>query len=402
MTGTIKLRALAAVAAVAFLAARGDGQQTLTSYRTTLVGPIFQTWSFGDGVSQTSSTNSGTTLVKRATQWSIPVVVDIPFADRFALNVSTAYASDEVTLAGKDPTLSTGSYSVNGLTNTRIRLTGKLAGDNVVFTIGYNAPTGKTKLDPSEFEALRVIAAPALGFAMPTLGTGSGATAGLVLAKQLGSWAWALGGSYETRGSYAPVTVVAGIAAPNFSPSDAVHFSLATDGLLGQLGTTLNLSADVFTQDRLAEGAAPGSTTQLGPIFSADWELRLASARTRELTLYASDHYRTSYKRNETTVPESSGNYLDAGLRSVVPLSPALGFQSTLSLRHQTGLKSDNSLATAAMLSGGLMLGFVRQLGDGYSLQPFVRGEYGSIKTAGASGVNATGIAAGITFGRQF
>ncbi len=391
-----------ALAGVVLVTAQASGQQTLTSYRTTLVGPMFQTWSFGDGIDQTSATASGTVTIKRASQWALPVVVDVPFADRFSINVSTAYMSSQVTLAGGDAALGTDKYSVNGLTNTRIRLTGKLAGDNVIFTLGYNAPTGKTSLDPNEFEALRVIAAPAFGFAMPTLGTGSGGTAGLVLAKQVGAWAWALGGSYEARGKYSPVSVVAGIGAPNFSPSDAVHFSLATDGLLGQMGTTLNLSADVFTQDRVADGAAPGATTQLGPIFTADWELRLASTRTRELTLYAVDHYRTSYKQNGATVPESSGNYLDAGLRNVTPFSPTLGFLSTLSFRHQTGLKSDNSLATAAMVSGGLSLGLVRQFAGGYSLQPFVRGEYGSIKTADTGGVNATGIAAGVTFSRQF
>ena len=389
-------------ALVLFSSAVAHGQQTLTSYTTTLAGPLFQLWSFGNGLPQSSDDGTTTVLVKRATQWSVPVVVDIPFANYFALNVSTAYASNQVTLSGDDPALMTDRYSVNGLTNTRIRLTTKLASDNIVLTVGYNAPTGKTSLDPNEFEALRVIAAPALGFAMPTLGTGSGGTAGLVLAKQLGAWAWALGGSYETRGSYAPVSVVGGISAPNFSPSDAMHFSLAADGLLGQLGTTLNLSADLFTQDRVAAGVASGATTQLGPIFSADWELRLASERTRELTLYAVDRYRTSYKRDGVTVPSSSGNYLDAGLRSVAPFSPTFGLLTTLSLRHQTGLKSDNSLATAAVVSGGLMLGVVRQFAGGFSLQPFVRGEYGSFKSGGGQSVNGSGLAAGITFGRQF
>ena len=72
-----------------------------------------------------------------------------------------------------------------------------------------------------------------------------------------------------------------------------------------------------------------------------------------------------------------------------------------LNVRHQTGFKSDSSLVTAATVAGGATLGLVRSLGSGYSLQPFVRGEIGTIKNADKS-VGAASLTAGITLARRF
>jgi hypothetical protein len=178
------------------------------------------------------------------------------------------------------------------------------------------------------------------------------------------------------------------------------------DGLLGQSGMTVAVSADMFGEDELdaASGGTTGApvvTTRLGPIFTLDWQLRVAAPRLRELTLYAIDRYRTPYERGGIRVDESSGNYLDAGIRAVFPVSPSTGVLSIVNLRHQTGLKSDSTLATAATAGSGLTLGLVRSLGGGYSLQPFVHAAFSKIKSADAS-VNATGLAAGITLGARF
>src|SRR5262249_39068021 len=139
----------------------------------------------------------------------------------------------------------------------------------------------------------------------------------------------------------------------------------------------------------------PDVVTRLGPIYTADWQFRVAAPRFRELTLYAIDRYRTAYKRGGQKVDESSGNYADAGIHEVYPWSPASGVLAIVNFRHQTGFRSDSSLVTAATMAGGATLGLVRSLGAGYSLQPFVRGEIGTIKNADKS-VGAASITAGI------
>jgi hypothetical protein len=284
-----------------------------------------------------------------------------------------------------------------------------VVGDQVLVTVGANLPTGATSLDPEAFAALRVLSAPALAMQTPALGTGFGATAGVVLAREISSWAWAFGASYEMRRTYTPVSFAAGVAAPDVDPGDALHLSLGADGFVGQSGMTLALSADLFGEDELDVSTGAGAATpraatvrtHLGPIYTVDWQLRVANTRLRELTFYAVDRYRTPYERGGRRVDESSGNYLDAGTRAVFPLSPSSGILSTVNLRHQTGLKSDSTLATAAAAGAGLALGLVQSLGSGFSLQPFVRADYEKIKSVDAS-AGAWGLAVGITLGRRF
>ena len=381
-----------------------SAQDRLIPARVASVGPVFEQWSFASGLMQPASGGAGAVELKSATAFSVPVSASIGFGERWTFDVSAAYASGTVKLRGADPAVGGDSYSLSGVTDVRTRLSARLAGDAVIVTVGANLPTGTTSLDAEQFAALRVLSAPALGMQAPALGTGFGGTAGLVASRQIGGWAWAAGASYELRQTYTPIAFAAGIAAPDVDPGDAIHLTLGADGLVGQHGMTIALSTDVFGDEKLAVAAAGGEgtvTTRLGPIFTVDWQLRVATTRLRELSLYVIDRYRTPYERGGREVEESSGNYLDGGVRAVFPLSPSTGLLTALNLRHQTGLKSDSTLATAATAGAGVTLGLQRSLGSGFELQPFVRADYGRIKSVDASAA-ATGLAAGISLGRRF
>lgn len=379
-------------------------EERLTGYRTAVVSPTYQAWSFSGGLYQLTLGGGDSVRIRTATQWSLPIVVAVPLGARWTLDLSGAYASSSVALEARDPELATDHYAVRGLIDTRIRVTGRFADENLLFTIGYNAPTGATSLDEKELAALRVAASPALSFQTPTLGSGGGATAGLVLSRQIMNWAWALGASYEYRASYTPVALAGGLPTLDFNPSDAVHLSLAGDGVLGAHGMTIALSADLFAEDRLSTGgqaAQAAPPTKLGPIYSAEWQLRVGVARLRELTFFITERYRSSYLRGGSTVPQSSANYLDAGVRVVVPAGPRTGLVLGLTGRHHTGLKADRSLATAAMVGGGLTLGVAQTFGAGYVLQPFARGQIGRIET-GDNSASARELAVGLTLARRF
>ena len=403
---TCALAAVVTLALAACLTPAG-AQDRLFPARSANVGPVFERWSFGSGLVQPSSDGTSRVELKTVSAWSIPVAASIGLGERWALDFSTAYSNGTVQLGDPDPSLGRDEYALSGFTDVRARLTGRLLGDNVIATIGANLPTGTTSLDPEEFAALRVLSAPALAMQTPALGTGFGATAGVVVARQIASWAWAFGASYELRRTYTPLSFT-GASAPDMDPGDALHLTLGADGLVGQSGMTLALTADLFTDDKLETsvssggGSAPAEvTTHLGPIFTVDWQLRVAAPSLRELTFYAIDRYRTPYERGGRRVEESSGNYLDAGVRAVFPVSPNLGVLSAINLRHQTGLKSDSTLATAATAGGGVTLGVVQSFTSGFVLQPFVRVDYGRIKSVESS-ATGTGIAAGISLGRRF
>jgi hypothetical protein len=83
----------------------------------------------------------------------------------------------------------------------------------------------------------------------------------------------------------------------------------------------------------------------------------------------------------------------------VIPAGQRTGIITNF--RHQTGLDSDNSLATAEIVSGALTLTVVQESGTACVLQPFVRGQVGRLES-GEEQTTATGFAASITAGMRF
>jgi hypothetical protein len=393
------------VAACALCASSLAAQERLTGYRSFTLTPVYEAWGFGDGVAQPGQFGGDPVRVERASQWSLPLGVVIPIGERWTVDVSGAYASGEVRLAGVDSARGVDAYTLAGVSDVKLRATGNFLGDNLVVTVGVNLPAGKTELDDTELAALRVLAAPALGFQTPALGAGPGGTTGLVVARQLGGWAWAAGASYELRGTYAPIAALtAGASSPDFKPGGALHLSLGADGLVGQHGMTVNVAADVYGTDRLTIKGTGGSEgradVRLGPTLTAEWQLRMAVPRFRELALYAVERYRSRYKQGDSTVAGSSGNYLDFGVRGVVGAGRSLAVVARLDGRHQTGLDVDNTLATAAIVSGAATVGLAYERGR-YALQPFVRGQLGTIDTAGERS-SARALSAGVTLGARY
>lgn len=383
-------------------------QSSLINRWSSSLGVTYEHWSFSDAVSQPTRSGDGTVLVDGASQISFPLGASVSLGQQWVVDVTAAYSSGRVTLAGPDPELNTDRYTLSGLTDARLRAVGRLS-PTVALTFGVNIPTGATSLDAEETSAFRVLAAPALSFQVPRLGSGVSGLAGVVLSRPVGrGWAGAFGASYEMRGKYDPGATIATLADPDYSPGDALRLSLGLDGPVGQSGMSLGLSADIVTNRDVISDPAAGSDpfiTQLGPVFSADWRLRLAMRGLRELTLYAVDRFRTNYRTGRDTsssiVSGSSGNYLDLGARGVAPAGRATGVLVAANFRHQTGLDADRTFATAGTVSGALTVGLVRDLGGGYAVQPFVRGQLGRIKNGDQSST-ATGIAGGVTLGVRF
>jgi hypothetical protein len=398
---------LTLAAAVPYTTMAAQGR--LVGYRSSTLGIMYESWSVSDGIAQPTSSGDQEVVIDHASQFSVPLSARVPVGENWTIDLFSAYSTGRVVLTGTDPELSISEYRLSGITDTRLRATGRLT-PTVSLTLGLNIPTGKTSLDAEEFSAFRVLAAPPLSFQIARLGNGFSGTAGVVLSRQLAeAWAGALGISYEMRGSYDPGVLIAALSSPDYSPGDALRISLGLDGLLGENGMTFGLSADFYpNQDRITSPTLGSDflTTQLGPVLTADWQFRLARGGFRELTLYAVDRYRTNYHvgssvTGDDPVEQSSGNYFDAGVRSVISAGTSTGVLAMANFRHQTGLEADNTIATAGIVSGALTLGVVRDIGRAYSVQPFVRGQVGRISSAGQA---STGVsyAAGMTLGLRF
>jgi len=374
---------LAFVAAIALAtdAGRAFAQERLGATRYVVAAPTIESWSFGDGLLQ-KTLRGDTVRLGSATQLSLPVAAEMWFGDRWQLGAAAAFVDERVSLDARDAGLGVSEYRLHDLTDVKVAFTAHVIPDRFLVTLGLNAAPGGTELDPEEIEAVRVFAAPSLNVGVPSLGLGNAATAGVVYARKLGSWGMALGGSYEHRTGSTPLVIASGFPALDFNPSDAVHLSLGTEGLVGPHAMTVGLSADVFSDDDYSSGGQQitSARTRLGPILTGEWQLRVATQRLRELTVYMTDRYRMQYSRAGAKVPESSANYLDLGANGVAPLSPRTGLVMGVVLRHQTGAKSDSGVASAAARVGGATVGLRYQRGN-YTLEPLVRAQLGQLDT---------------------
>jgi hypothetical protein len=266
-------------------------------------------------------------------------------------------------------------------------------------------PLGASDVSGQEARALGVLAAPALNATVPVPGTGGRATAGLILARPIFGWAWALGASYELRAPYAPGLIASGLPALDFSPSNVVHLTAAADRTVGAQGLSFSATADLFGTDRLrgvADASVGDVRTRLGPIYTGEVRLQLAARRFSDLAVYGITRYRSRFAQDGASVAGSDGWYSDAGVRAVLPLSPRTGLVASAGGRYQTGLPFDASLAAASVRSGSLLLGLARDVGAGYSLQPFVKGEAGRVETGNGTSAPMTSLSAGLALGVRF
>lgn len=397
--------ALLPLAAAPLAGGRLGAQDRLIGQRPAAVSPFFELWSFGDALPQPLLTG-GAAQLERVTQLSVPVSAVVPIGERFTIDVSGGFATGEVSLAqAVGPTgRETDAWSLSGPMDTKVRLTGRLAGDNVVFTLGANAPTGGTDLDDEQYAAARVLSAPALALRVPVLGNGAAYTAGMVAAREVGRVSLALGASYEARTSFSPVGLVAGLPATEYNPSDAVRVSLMGEALVGEGQMSAGISVDAFSRGEIRNGTGSSATTstlQLGPVITAEWHWRLAAPRFRALSLSVVDRYRTAYQRDGATVDRSAGNYLDVVTQGLLPIGGHTDLVLGVDARHHTGLDSDDSIAAAALASGGLTVGLSRTVAGGLQVQPLARVQFGRIESGGVSS-NMTGVGAGIVVGRRF
>ena len=401
-------------------------QDRLLGVRAVGVGAGGETVSFGNGVWESPLAGQDSIRVRSASQLSIPLTFAIPVMRFVTVDATAVHVNGTVHYARPDRAgvLHETHASLDGLSDVRLRVTGRLFDDRLVVTGGLNAPTGRTSLDSAQLLAVRVLAAPALGFGAPPIGAGPSGTLGVLAAHNVGQWAVAAGASYEHRGTYAPVTaLVAGLTSLDFTPGDVVRLSLAGDGLLARGRLTASLATDFYQRDRLRGGGVIGAdavssggatastgtatiaTVQLGPVVSADVQYNAPAPVLRELVLYGSAQYRTPYARDGIRVRNSAATYLNSGVRTVIPLATGRDAFVGGDVRYSTGIPTGGGLTTAFYTTGGVTAGLSQRVGRRLTAQPYVRAQIGRIVGRGIDrGHNAIfrGLSAGFTLLSRF
>jgi hypothetical protein len=360
---------------------------------TVTVAPMFQSWKFAKDVPLDSLSVSG------ATQISAPFSVQFPIRSRWNASITGAIASSKLDARDSAGTV---SRTFTGLSDLRVRATGALIGNALQLTLGVNIPTGAVNLSAEQNDVMRVTAAPALDAQVPIAGTGLGGTIGLVYSRFIGEWAWALGASVEQRGTYSPLDAqIAGVQSrTELNPGSAAHFSVGTDGLVGQNRLSVGVVTDIYGADELHVTTAGNTPTiqqyHLGPTISAGAALDVKNPVLRDLTLSANERYRQGFKNAlGTNVDGSSGNYFDAGAAGYLGAPNKISVLLGLNVRQQSGLPVDKGFIGAGLTAVGGTVGLSIPSGT-LEWRPTIQLLAGSLKTALVT-TGMTSISVGLT-----
>ncbi len=381
-----------AFAAFGLVGARRElvAQERLLGTRSVGGGAYAESITLRDGgVSQTIFAGRDSVRVTRASQFLVPVAVTSALGEQWRLDVTVFHAQGTVRYTDAAAPGVPREASLSGISDTRVRLTGRPLGEAFTLTLGLNAPTGRGSLTPDEFSALRVLAAPALAMGSAPVGAGASGTLGAVYGRQSGAWALAFGASYEHRGRYQPVAaLVAGSPSSDFRPGGVMRASVGGERLVGPHRLNVTASADFFSDDKLRVAAvgtdtltAPSAlaTVRLGPVFSADAQLQLAPGRLQEVVAYSTWLWRAPYARDGRTATGSSGHYLASGVRVAVPLAPGSALIVGSEGRWHSGLAVNEGLPTAGVLAANMTVGLSARRGR-LTLQPYVRAQAGELR----------------------
>jgi hypothetical protein len=384
-------------------------QEKLVGSSTFSTGLFYDNWSLPTAVGAAST--GGTSMVTGASQLTIPVGLVIPIVPGWTMDTYVAYTKGQVRLAIPDASGQT-SYQLNGLTDARVRVVGSLVGDNVLLTAGVSAPSGRTSLNAGQLDAFSVLSAPGLRFRSPVLGSGGGATLGLIFAQSVADWSLALGTSYETRGSYAPAEALTVGASPNdLQPGNALHLSLAGERVMGALRHTLSVSADIFRPGELRNAASVDGTTALalGPSVAATYQVD-ATVGMLETSSFVVARRRAEYKFGGERVMGSDRTELDGGTQVIRALSPSTALRLGLDARYLNasfGLdpvadaaSQSVNFSTAGIKAVGVTVG-VRSSHAGLTVEPFVRAQLASLDFMTTTR-RATGLSGGATLTTRF
>jgi hypothetical protein len=351
---------LALVALLVALAPGADAQGIQDA--ALIAAPTFTQFTFGSGVGE-----------RKITQMAMPFVVVIPFTERISVDVSTAFANSEVTA---DDSVTS---SISGLTDTQIRANFSV-GDQLVFTIGVNLPTGQYSVPEGQQEAAGQIGNDFLNYPISSMGNGFAGTGGIAYARPVGDWNLGFGASMRKSSEFAAFEIESSDF--RFTPADEYRGRISADRPVGDGQVSLGLTYSVFGED-----LADSTTYSTGDRFiaSGGWSFPYKGT---DVYLSAWNLYRLEGEQLGADAPTE--NVFNVNAAVSIPIGELLLQPSTeVRLWQVGGARAGNLINLGARLRVGAGV---------FALYPQLGYSIGKLySTVDGSATDVSGLRAGLT-----
>lgn len=328
-----------------------------------IVAPHSTTYTLGSGASE-----------RTISQTAVPIVLVIPFTERLAVDLTTAYAISDVITGGASVS------AVKGLTDTQLRASFSLADRNIVFTAGLNLPTGQYTIPEGGQEAAGQIGNDFLNFPISSMGNGLGGTGGVAYARPVGGWNLGLGGSFRKSAEFSAFSV--SNEDFRFQPADEFRLRVGLDRPLGDGQLAFGVSYSAFGED-LADTTTYSTGDRI--IANASWSFPLRGA---SLFLTGWNLYRMPGEQLGADAPNENVLNLNASLSMEVR---SLLIQPNVETRlwQAGGVRAGNMINAGVRLRYGI---------GSFSLFPQLGMSFGTIySTADGSSSDVSGLRGSLT-----
>lgn len=236
-------------------------------------------------------------------QLATPLSGFVPLGENLEATFYFAGASNELTTPSNE-------YSLSGVGDARLQFSRSLSNDQLLFSAGFNIPTGKKKLNLSkEWLVIEYLSQNYLQFPFTKYGEGFGFNALVGGATMLGKIRCGAGAMFEYTGEYEPYDGM-----EKYNPGDI--FSLNGGIELGDRNRLLmaNVIYTIFTTDQVAGKKIfkQSPLLELQTAASAGNDFGAATAELR----YLARGRNTRYSEDESTLEQLKfyGNEFVAGL----------------------------------------------------------------------------------------
>lgn len=155
---------------------------------------------------------------KSINQFSLPIFVNLRPTENLRF-----WFVDSVAISSLD---NNGvSSSLDGVSDTKAKMSYSMFDQKLLFSLGVNLPIGKTELDNTELEVANLLYDEVLGFRINKLGSGLDVNAGMAFAVDMGALGLSLATSYLRKGSYINVKD----SESEYKPGDEIGVVTAID-----------------------------------------------------------------------------------------------------------------------------------------------------------------------------
>lgn len=272
---------------------------------------------------------------KTVSQTAIPIVFSLPFTERFSMDITTAYAISDVISGGS------ATSSIKGLTDTQVRGNFSFANQTVVFTAGFNLPTGQYTIPEGQTEAAGQIGNDFLNYPISSMGNGLAGTGGVAVARTLGDWNVGAGASMRKSTEFAAFSVAS--TDYRFTPADEYRVNVGVDRPVGDGQVQLGLSYSAFGND-FADATSYSTGDRL--IATGAWNFPVRNAN---VFLSGWNLYRMAGQQLGGPAPKENVANLNAGV-SITAREVLIQPNLEIRLWQIGGVKAGNMLNTGVRL----------------------------------------------------